>query len=117
MAAVERKHDSPMRFVRCRAFPLSASLRIERQLRKEQERATSQERCRKRTRRDRKVQAGALLTVGRHTDVPQSSLEFSARGEIEVRLDRKLDDSDWAGVRRRLTEFATVLRDWVRGGG
>jgi hypothetical protein len=44
----------------------------------------------------------------------QRRQEEVARAAIEQLADRKLGDSEWAGVRGRLLEFTEILRGWDR---
>ncbi|HYI97282.1 MAG TPA: hypothetical protein VEX68_27330, partial [Bryobacteraceae bacterium] len=44
----------------------------------------------------------------------QRHVEAAAREAFELRAGRTLTDSEWAAARRRLVEFAQILRSWDR---
>ena len=44
----------------------------------------------------------------------QRQHEADARAAIEQRLERKLTEEEWATIRSKLVEFATILIGWAQ---
>ena len=55
-----------------------------------------------------------LPLVNPGVDAASGRLETAALAAVESRADRKLTDTEWAMVRRRLLEFVGVLRSWEK---
>jgi hypothetical protein len=47
-------------------------------------------------------------------DPPLAPVEAAARATVELRAHRVLTEGEWAAVRARLMQFATILRCWER---
>ena len=44
----------------------------------------------------------------------RTEAEIAARAALELHLDRSPTDAEWAAMRVRLVEFASILRAWDR---